>query len=240
MSYTGPGVLHADSNAISVKVAAPLHKLGDGLETTAWASISISKVQPFNIAAPSDPSLNIARQNQTLCNLANNKPRPKMFILKWLLIAVVVLVIAAILAGQFGLLKGQPPTDLGVRSGQLKAPSNTNNSVSSQAALHLNSPMRAKAEIAALPMVGDTATTMARLQTVVVAMPGAQIVKAEPTYLYAQFTTRLMKYVDDVEFSIDEPAKLIHVRSASRLGKEDFNANRDRIEAIRAKLASAP
>jgi len=81
---------------------------------------------------------------------------------------------------------------------------------------------------------------MARLQAVVAAMPGAQIIKAEPTYLYAQFTTRLMKYVDDVEFSINEPAQQISVRSASRLGQEDMNANRDRVEAIRAKLASAP
>ena len=162
-----------------------------------------------------------------------------MFILKWLLIAVVVLVIAAVLAAQFGLLKGKMPVDLGVRNGQLKAPSDTNNSVTSQAGLHPNSPMRAKAEIAALPMAGDTATTMARLQTVLTSMPGARIVKTEPTYLYAQFTTRLMKYVDDVEFAIDEPAQLIHVRSASRLGREDLNTNRNRIEAIRAKLAGA-
>ncbi len=163
-----------------------------------------------------------------------------MFILKWLLIAVVVLVIAAIAAGQLGMLKGKAPTDLGLRNGLLKAPSSTNNSVTSQAALHPNSAMRAKAEIAALPMNGDAAVTMARLKSVVAAMPGAQIIKAEPTYLYAEFTTRLMKYVDDVEFSIDEPAKLVQVRSASRLGKEDLNANRSRIEAIRAQLASSP
>jgi uncharacterized protein (DUF1499 family) len=163
-----------------------------------------------------------------------------MFIFKWLLIAVVLLAVAAVLAGQFGLLKGKPPTDLGLRNGQLKAPSNTNNSVSSQAALHPNSAMRAKAEIAALPMKGNAAETMTRLKSVVAAMPGAQIIKAEPTYLYAEFTTRLMKYVDDVEFAIDEPARLVQVRSASRLGQEDLNANRDRIEAIRAKLASAP
>jgi len=163
-----------------------------------------------------------------------------MFILKWLLIAVVVLVLAAILAGQFGLLQGKMPEDLGLRNGQLKAPSNTNNSVSSQASLHPNHPMHSKADIAALPMKGDAAATMARLQAVVAAMPGAQIIKAEPTYLYAQFTTRLMKYVDDVEFSINEPAQQISVRSASRLGQEDMNANRDRVEAIRAKLASAP
>ncbi len=163
-----------------------------------------------------------------------------MFILKWLLIAVVVLVIAAIVAGQLGLLKGKPPADLGVRNGQLKAPSRTNNSVTSQASLHPTHPLREKAAIAALPMKGSAAETMARLQTVIVGMPGAQIIKAEPTYLYAEFTTRLMKYVDDVEFSVDEAAGVVHVRSASRLGKEDLNANRDRIEAIRAKLASTP
>ena len=159
-----------------------------------------------------------------------------MVIVKWVLVALVVLLIAAVAAGQLGLLAGKPPDDLGLRNGQLKAPSRTNNSVSSQAALHPNHPLRAKADIAALPMTGDAATTMARLQTVVAAMPGARIVKAEPAYLYAQFTTRWMKYTDDVEFALDGPSRLVHVRSASRLGQEDFNANRSRVEAIRAKL----
>ena len=159
-----------------------------------------------------------------------------MVIVKWVLVALVVLLIAAVAAGQLGLLTGKPPDDLGLRNGQLKAPSRTNNSVSSQAALHPNHPLRAKADIAALPMTGDAAATMARLQTVVTAMPGARIIKVEPAYLYAQFTTRWMKYTDDVEFALDEPARLVHVRSASRLGQEDFNANRSRVEAIRAKL----
>ena len=167
-----------------------------------------------------------------------------MFTFKWLLSSVLLLAVVAtvggVLAGQLGLLKGKMPTDLGLRNGRLKAPSNTNNSVTSQASLHPNHPMRAKADIAALPMTGDAGATMARLQTVVAAMPGAQIIKTDANYLYAQFTTRLMKYVDDVEFAVDEPARLIHVRSASRLGQEDLNANRDRVEAIRAKLAAAP
>ena len=162
-----------------------------------------------------------------------------MGIVKWLLIAVLVLVallIFAVAAGQLGLLTGKPPTDLGLRDGQLKPPSRTNNSVSSQAGLHPNHPMKAKAEIAALPMTGDAQTTLARLQTVLAAMPGVRVVKAEPAYLYAQFTTRWMKYTDDVEFAVDEAARVVHVRSASRLGQEDFNANRSRVEAIRAKL----
>ena len=69
-------------------------------------------------------------------------------------------------------------------------------------------------------------------------MPGAEVVKSEPDYLYAQFTTRLMKYVDDVEFWFDPAAQAVQVRSASRLGNRDFGVNRDRVEAIRQQLAA--
>ena len=56
-----------------------------------------------------------------------------MLIIKWLLIVVALIVIAGVLAGQLGLLKGKAPTDLGVHDGRLKPPSKTPNSVSSQA-----------------------------------------------------------------------------------------------------------
>ena len=70
-------------------------------------------------------------------------------------------------------------------------------------------------------------------------MDGARIVKREPGYLYAQFTTRLMKYVDDAEFWFDPAAGVIQVRSASRLGKSDLGVNRERMESIRRKLGSS-
>ena len=50
----------------------------------------------------------------------------------------------------------------------------------------------------------------------------------------ATFTTRWLRFVDDVEFALDAPAGVIDVRSASRLGAEDFGTNRRRIEAIRS------
>jgi uncharacterized protein (DUF1499 family) len=43
-----------------------------------------------------------------------------------------------------------------------------------------------------------------------------------------------MRYVDDVELYYDERAGLVHVRSASRLGRRDFGVNRKRVEALRA------
>ena len=63
------------------------------------------------------------------------------------------------------------------------------------------------------------------------------MVKSEPAYLYAECSSRLMGYVDDVEFFLNRPAGVIHARSASRLGRSDFGVNRARIESIRAKLA---
>ena len=162
-----------------------------------------------------------------------------MLLVKWILIVLIVLVLAAIAAGQAGLLAGQAPQDLGVRDGKLKPPSKTENSVSSQAALYPEHPQRRYAEIAPLALRGDGPATLAKLKAVVEAMPGAKVVKSEPDYLYAQFTTKLMKYVDDVEFWFDPTAQVIQVRSASRLGKSDLGANRKRVEAVRAALAAA-
>ncbi len=159
-----------------------------------------------------------------------------MFIFKWFLIVVVLLIVGAVLIGQLGFLQGKAPDDLGLRDGRLKPPSKTPNSVSSQAALYPDHPMRAYAEIAPLPLRGDGPATIAKIKAIVEAMPGAKVVKSEPDYLYVQFTTRIMKYVDDAEFWFDPAAQVVQVRSASRVGGKDFGVNRSRIEAIRAQM----
>jgi len=159
-----------------------------------------------------------------------------MLIVKWLVIAVLLLIVLAIAAGQFGFLQGTPPADLGVREGRLKPPSMTENSVSSQAALYPDHPQRKYADIAPLALKGDGPATIARIKAIVEGMDGAKVVKSEPGYLYAQFTTRLMRYVDDVEFWFDPAANVIQVRSASRVGRGDLGVNRKRVEAVRAAL----
>ena len=161
-------------------------------------------------------------------------------ILKWLLIVIASAVVLTILVGQVGLLRGDAPTDLGVRDGKLKGLSATANSVSSQAALYPDHPQRRYADIAPLALRGDGAATLAKLKTVVETMHGTQIVKSEPGYLYVQYQTRLMHYVDDVEFWFDPSGQVIQVRSASRLGKGDMGTNRQRIETVRTALAAAP
>jgi len=159
-----------------------------------------------------------------------------MLIVKWFVIVVVVLVVVAVAVGHLGFLQGTPPTDLGVRDGKLKPPSMTENSVTSQAALYPDHPQRKYADIAPLPVKGEGPATIAQIKAIVEGMDGAKVIKSEPGYLYAQFTTKLMKYVDDVEFWFDPAANVIHVRSASRVGRGDLGVNRKRIEAVRAVL----
>ncbi len=161
-----------------------------------------------------------------------------MQILKWLLIALVALVLLVIAAGQMGLFGGRMPGNLGVRDGRLKPPSKTPNSVSSQASLWSDHVQRGAAQIDPLPLRGDGPATMAALKRIVEAMPGAVIIEAREDYLYAQFSTRLLRFVDDTEFWFDPAAQVVQVRSASRVGKGDLGVNRQRIETIRARLAA--
>jgi uncharacterized protein (DUF1499 family) len=159
-------------------------------------------------------------------------------IVKWLLVGLGVLVLAVLVVGQLGLLQGTPPADLGVREGLLKAPSTTPNSVHSQSELWPGHPQGEYARIAPLALKGSPQQTMSALRRVVQSTPGAVVIKAEGDYLYATFTTRWLKFTDDVEFWFDPAMQVVQVRSASRLGKKDLGVNRARVEALRARLAS--
>jgi uncharacterized protein (DUF1499 family) len=150
---------------------------------------------------------------------------------------LLLLALALLAAGQAGLLRGTPPTDLGVREGRLKAPSRTPNSVSSQAHLWPGHPQAAYAQIDALALRGSSAATLARLAELLAGMPGVTVVETRAGYLRAEFRSRWLGFVDDAEFWVDPAAGVIQVRSASRLGRKDFGANRARIEALRARLA---
>lgn len=151
----------------------------------------------------------------------------------WFSVAVAA---ALLIAGQLGLLKGSAPKNLGVKNGLFRPPSLTPNSVSSQADLHVNHPQQAYSRIEPLRFTGDGTQAMDRLEALVRATDRTEVVTREPGYLYAQSTTALLKFTDDIEFGLDTSNSVIHVRSASRLGSKDFNVNRARVEAIRAQF----
>jgi uncharacterized protein (DUF1499 family) len=151
-------------------------------------------------------------------------------------VAIAAALAALVLIGaQVGLFSGTRPDNLGVKDGRLAPPKRTPNCVSSQADRaadpgHYIEPLR---------FSGSPASGRAALKAALKGMERVKIVNEAPNYLYAEFSSRLMGYVDDVEFYLDENAGVIHVRSASRLGTRDFGVNRERIEALRRRFNAA-
>ena len=129
---------------------------------------------------------------------------------------------------------GSRPNNLGVTEGRLAPPRKTPNCVSSQA-----DPADSEHAIAPIRFSGNPGEAIGILRAVVDGMRRSIVVRQEADYLYCEFKSKLLGYVDDVEFSLSAKDGLIHVRSASRLGRRDYGVNRARVESIRARFAAA-
>lgn len=77
---------------------------------------------------------------------------------------------------------------------------------------------------------------LAQLKQVIRSLPKTSIITETDSYIYAEFTSAIMGFVDDVEFYLEPEARVFHVRSASRLGKSDLGVNRKRVETIRSQF----
>jgi uncharacterized protein (DUF1499 family) len=131
-----------------------------------------------------------------------------------------------------GLLSGRRPSDLGVRDGKLKPAPSSPNCVSSQA------PDPAHA-IAPLAYGTTPEAALKAIAEIVRNTPRTRIVSQTNDYLYAEYESALMGFVDDVEFWLPSGQKIVHVRSASRLGYSDLGINRKRIEDVRSRLTAS-
>ncbi len=125
----------------------------------------------------------------------------------------------------------EPPTDLGVEGGRLAPCPDTPNCVST----------REEAEdtdhhMKPVSFSGSAGEAMEAVAGTVEEMPRAEIVQSEDDYLRAEFTSRIFRFVDDVEFRADAETGLIDLRSASRVGHSDMSVNRERMTEITATL----
>ena len=148
-------------------------------------------------------------------------------------IVIAIGLVIAFLLWNNHVFAGVSPTNIGVNNGKLAICPSTPNCVNSQALAsdteHAIEPIR---------IGGERSQRMADLKLVIRSMPRSIIIKETNNYLYVESTSKLMGFVDDVEFYFDDNGKFIQVRSASRLGESDLGVNRQRIEEIRAKLTS--
>jgi uncharacterized protein (DUF1499 family) len=75
--------------------------------------------------------------------------------------------------------------------------------------------------------------TLLKVLTVV---PRTEVLEQTDNYIHATSKSRIFKFVDDVEFYFPNDEKVIHLRSASRIGDSDLGVNRRRMEQIRLAL----
>ena len=156
--------------------------------------------------------------------------------MKIILILSFILPVLTIVLAQLGLFSGRKPTDLGVADNRLKAPSKNENSVSSQSYLYTQNDGNIEyAKIEPIVITGESKAEFTKLKEVIKNFfPEAQMIEEKENYLRYEFKTKIMKYVDDVEFLLSAEENKIHFRSASRLGRKDFGKNRDRMNQIKS------
>lgn len=146
----------------------------------------------------------------------------------FLLVVVCSLGLSAF-AGKPSLFAGTRPDNLGVDTGRLVPCPQTSNCVSSQSQDDTH-------KIAPLTYTTNADTAIKHLVAAVQSFPRAKIITQTENYIYAEFVIPVFGFVDDVEFWLDNDAKVIDVRSASRLGESDLGVNRRRIESLRTKF----
>lgn len=140
----------------------------------------------------------------------------------------IVFILSSALSGMTG-CAGERPL-LGMRDGRLTPCPSSPNCVSSRSDTerHRIDPLRFSDE-------PDRA--FERLKQVLRSRSDSTLVEERDGYLRVELRTRL--FVDDAEFLLDRAGRVIHLRSASRLGYSDLGTNRRRIEELRTSFGQA-
>ncbi len=87
------------------------------------------------------------------------------------------------------------------------------------------------------PYILRSGVTLDQIERVALTLSGAQTAEKSEDYLRIECTSRIMRFVDDLELKITDDHLL--VRSESRVGYSDFGVNRRRAEELREKLSKA-
>jgi len=122
---------------------------------------------------------------------------------------------------------GTMPDNLGLVKGKFIDCPESPNCVSTQTT-------KEEAKMSPLSFNGSLEEAKQKLTQVINEYPRTKIIKQTDTYMHVEFKTKIMRFVDDVEFYFDESSKKIHFRSASRIGRSDFGLNRKRMEEVTA------
>ena len=136
---------------------------------------------------------------------------------------IVLFLILAVLLTVLSCASSPPKVEL--VDGRLRACPDSPNCVSSESD-------RASSRVEPLIFQGEPEKAWGDLKETLREM-GGKIQKEQDGFLWATFTSRVFRFVDDVEFRMVSTAGMIYVRSGSRVGYSDLGVNRKRVEKLR-------
>ena len=145
------------------------------------------------------------------------------------IIVIVIIILVVVLAAN---KNSAVPSTLGVKEGTLSPLPDSPNAVSSQTD-------QADKRVEPLPYSGNLDQTKALIKKAAAEFGGAQILVEKPDYLHMVFTVPVISFKDDVEFFFSEKERVVHYRSASRVGYSDLGVNRKRYERLKSLYEQA-
>ena len=147
--------------------------------------------------------------------------------MKIILIIIAVILVISLIANISLAIKSQKmPDNLGLKDGMLGPCPETPNCICSEKHTkgdqqHFMEPIRVRTE-----------KKFNELKQVLI-QQGGRIISEDGNYVHATFSSRIFRFVDDVELRFEPEKKVAHIRSASRMGHSDLGVNRKRVNAIR-------
>ncbi len=149
--------------------------------------------------------------------------------MKTVLFSVAALVaLGLVVYAAMAVMSQKMPDNLGLKDGQLTPCPESPNCVCSESHTANDAEHYTQA-------IQGNQTTWDKLKKVIQAQ-GGTIESDNSLYMHVTFRSAVFQYVDDVELRLDEASNTIHIRSASRIGRSDFDVNRKRVEAIKKAL----
>ena len=126
----------------------------------------------------------------------------------------------------------EPPDNLGLKNGKLSnCPSRPN------CVCTFQDKSDSSHYIAPMTYTSSQPEAMAKIKSALTEISRTKIVTETKNYLHVECTSLVFRFIDDLEIYLDDSTKLVHFRSASRVGHSDLGVNKKRVEALKSKLS---
>ncbi|TDT72601.1 uncharacterized protein (DUF1499 family) [Hypnocyclicus thermotrophus] len=139
-----------------------------------------------------------------------------------------VVAVFIILVGGMTIKNNVEPKNIGVINGKFYELKKSPNNISSQTDIK-------EKYVEPLKFIENKEKSYVKILEVLNSYENAKIERKDKNYIHVVFKTSGLKFKDDVEFYFDENEKVIHFKSASRVGYSDMGKNRERYEEIKKR-----